>query len=742
MAIDYGYWTALSKGFQTSQDRKRQRQNDEMKEMQMMQMLQQQQSQKLQQQQTMQQQIDMASALTDQLLKSSFGRQKDIDDMKKWHAEESGWGDIKNIIQQYNGDYGQARLYGNLDYYMNQYKHKINNPNIDPTQGNPILARVQKNKASLEKLILAKSTPEDAKKIMPGDLERYNSWLNGEVDEFIFAGLRGEYDMDSLIAETTMGEEIGIDNYIAANFMSIVSDMSRDTGLTPDIITENPNLIKEWVGKATGFNNEMQVYGTKEVDTSYVVEFTKNLDALPASLAQKTGKLELTLNDVYSMDEEGVSFQMLLEGRDEDGKAYSDVWEQLGGYNSQKTSHSKLGGTNVWEGHQLISSGQILTDEMLQIGVLTSMYGGNYDAERREVNNIQMLGLYEEGGTMITDDDVSGTWWERGLETAATGAVGGAAGGAVVGGVGAVPGAIGGAVVGGISGVLGWNPWGEEEEMDLKYNGTFLAFRVRGLDSRTGQPTTALITRGTDKSDIEKIKKEYGNWKVEAVMVNELIDSDTLSSDDVYYDIIDTNKMSFRQAMDENTNSESLSNVYNESLSYETKKKNEAAFLKKEAYLNQRMADIYTDGNTEILPEVAESYKKQVSSSLIVGGVTAETAVTTTPMVMSWLLTESEKASKGPEGEQLLNALVQKGEISSSEIEEMSDTQKQNIIMEHMATTLVSGLGTPQYAQMKEALQQGPKAFLNWYSKNTDKETFKNFSKKNKDWAKYFRIKK
>ena len=47
------------------------------------------------------------------------------------------------------------------------------------------------------------------------------------------------------------------------------------------------------------------------------------------------------------------------------------------------------------------------------------------------------------------------------------------------------------------------------------------------------------------------------------------------------FDIIDTNKMSFRQAMDENTNSESLSNVYNESLSYETKKKNEAAFLKK-----------------------------------------------------------------------------------------------------------------------------------------------------------------
>ena len=59
-----------------------------------------------------------------------------------------------------------------------------------------------------------------------------------------------------------------------------------------------------------------------------------------------------------------------------------------------------------------------------------------------------------------------------------------------------------------------------------------------------------------------------------------------------------------------------------------------------------------------------------------------------------------------------------------------------------MTTNLLNNLNTPQYAQMKESLQKGPKAFLNWYSKNTDKETFTNFKKKNKDWAKYFKIRK
>ena len=59
-----------------------------------------------------------------------------------------------------------------------------------------------------------------------------------------------------------------------------------------------------------------------------------------------------------------------------------------------------------------------------------------------------------------------------------------------------------------------------------------------------------------------------------------------------------------------------------------------------------------------------------------------------------------------------------------------------------MTTNLVQTLNSPQYVQMKEALQKGPQEFLNWYNKNTDKKTFNTFRAKNKDWSKYFRINK
>jgi len=184
MAIDYGFWSTLSSGYQSSQDRKKTRDAESMKEMQLMQMIQTQQAQRIDQQNKIQLELDNASASATQILNSSFGRQKDVDDMKKWHAEHSGWGDIKNVIQQYNGDYTQARLYGNLDYYINQYKMNINNPDADPTKGNPILRRVADNKSNLTNFIAAAQNTETSALIMPGDKDRYDAFIAGETDEF------------------------------------------------------------------------------------------------------------------------------------------------------------------------------------------------------------------------------------------------------------------------------------------------------------------------------------------------------------------------------------------------------------------------------------------------------------------------------------------------------------------------------------------------------------------------------
>ena len=723
MALDYGYWSALSTGWKSAQDRKSQRDSEMMKQLQYLQMVEKQEAENLNQKNLIQNQLNTASALTDQLLKNTFGRQKDIDDMKEWHAEHSGWSDIKDIIKQYNGDYKQARLYGNLDYYINKYHQKINNPNSNPLEGNPILLRAQQNKANIEKYILAAGEDKDKARIMPLDRQRFNDFREGKIDDYNFAGLRADYDIQGLIDETDIAEEVDMDDFIMANYSAILTDMSNDTGISIEQLQDPAQMsaVRSWVQQATGFGVDQTYYGTKERDVSYSQLFDQNLEALgPLLIGVATGEDEvpqpMTLNRLLELENKGISFQNIIESRDKDGKAYSDVWEQLGGYNSGKTPYNKLGGINTFlnEGSQLISSGQILTDPALQLGVMKSMYGDKFSSTNNKVYDINMNGLYDEYGVPINEDDIANTW-DRILHGAATGAGGGAAGGFFIGGVGAGPGAIIGGAGGAVAGLFGWNPYAENETEDLEYHGTYLALQMEMITAE-GKKESALITYRTSESKLKKMKEQFGNRELKVVMVNELREPDMVS-DDVYYDVVPMNDATFRVNMDKNTDSETLSKVYNESLSYEMKMKNETEDLKRKTVLNQNLADIYTDGNVEILPEVANTYKQSVGTSLVVGGLTPDKADISSPMIMSWLLTESEKLSGG-------------------------DKQKQNVLMQEMTKNLSTNLQSPQYKPMLEALKEGPKQFLNWYSKNTDKETFNQFKIKNKDWSKYFRLNK
>jgi len=729
MALDYGYWSALSTGYKSAQDRRAARDADMMKQLQYLQMMEKQEADNLNQKNLIQQQLSTASAYTDQILKNTFGRQKDIDDMKKWHAEHSGWNDIKEIIQRFNGDYSQARLYGNLDYYIEQYKQKINNPNADPLQGNPILLRAQQNKANLEKFVLAAGSDEDKARIMPGDRRRFQEFKDGKIDDFQFAGLRMDYDIQGLIDEAGLREQIDMDDIIGANFMSIITDMSNDTGISVEQLQHPSSMpaVKNWFQQATGIGEDQIYQGTKEEEVSYVTLMDKNLtDLAPLLIGAATPEGEapqpMTLNRLLELEKKGISFKDIVEGRDpESGVAYSDVWERLGGYNATKTPYDKTGGTNVWEGTQLISSGQILTDPSLQIAVMKSIYGDKYNANSGKVYDITMRGLYDEFGTMITDDDVAGTWWERGLHGGATIGAPTAAGTAIFNaapGVGQVAwGATTaiGTAGGFVAGALGWNPYAENETDDLEYHGTYLGLQME-LISAEGKKESALITYRTSESKVKKMIEQYGNRELKVVMVNELREPDMIS-DDVYYDVLPINDYTFRTNMEKNTNSEALSKVFNDSLSHQNKIANEKREIENKIRLNQKLANVYTDGDDKVLQEVANTYKSSVGTSLVVGGVSPDKANQSTSMIMSWLLTESEKIAGG-------------------------DKQKQNEIMQTMTYNLSSNLQSAEYRPMLNALKEGPKQFLNWYSKNTDKETFNEFKIKNKDWSKYFRLNK
>ncbi len=94
--------------------------------------------------------------------------------------------------------------------------------------------------------------------------------------------------------------------------------------------------------------------------------------------------------------------------------------------------------------------------------------------------------------------------------------------------------------------------------------------------------------------------------------------------------------------------------------------------------LNQKLANVYTDGDDKVLQEVANTYKSSVGTSLVVGGVSPDKANQSTSMVMSWLLTESEKIAGG-------------------------DKQKQNEIMQTMTYNLSSNLQSAEYRPMLSA---------------------------------------
>ena len=553
---------------------------------------------------------------------------------------------------------------------------------------------------------------------MSGDHERYTAFINGETDEFDYVGMRGDWDLSTMMEDTDNGQEISYEDFYSKNSVAILSDMSKDTGIDRNTLQENPQAVEVWTRKNLRWQEDQEVYGTKAIETSYVLQFEKNLDAIPELLQNYKGSIDgFTVNDVLDMEQEHGTgtisgFQQLLESLDPENNntSYTELWSGIGGYDTESGAYNKT----IGSGDQMNTSGQILTDKNIQTAVLTAQYGDSYFSENGTINNMQSKGLYNENGVLVTDDDITGTWWERGLEVGATTGVAGAGAGAVTG-----PGAV---VVGGLSavvgfgaGALGLNPYGEEETMDLKYNGTYLGFRVSGVDPQTGQPTSMLITRNTNKNDLQKIRDNMGSRPVEVVMINELIDSDTFSADDAFYDVVDLNNVSFRQQMDEMTDSESLSKVINEKNSYETKKSNAAYYEKQKDRLELDLANIYTEGNTEILPQVATSYKSNIETSLVVGGVSAENGHLTSPMIMSWLLTESEKASEG-------------------------DMQQTNKLFEQATSGLSELISKDKTLQ--EALKQGPKGFMNWYSKNTDKETFKKFQQTNKKWSKYFTLKK
>ena len=283
MAIDYGFFEALTGPMQTSGAIQQGRDRQRMQELQLLQQQRQMELAQLNKQAGQQQMINTSvqAALNDIYDKNKFKRQKDLDDFKNWHTTMSGWGDIQNILREH-GSVDNARLYGNLDYLLQEYMANVKN--------NPISQRVNKNKTSLE-LYHVNSLDKDGggKFITRGAHQRYNDFINNKTDNFVFHGPRQDY-LDEASKARSKSDNISLDDIIAQNYSSIIVDMVNDQN--PDdaqtyIQSLSDQDIRLWVGEelkhyASGgidYFGDKAIYGEKEIDTEFSTELVRNLDA-------------------------------------------------------------------------------------------------------------------------------------------------------------------------------------------------------------------------------------------------------------------------------------------------------------------------------------------------------------------------------------------------------------------------------------------------------------------------------
>ena len=693
MAIDYGFWSALTAPIQTAGQRQQQRDADSLKALQLMQNMKTMQRQDLSDQKELQKQTDLITQAAQNDLKTSFGlkREKDINDQKAWHRDFSGWTDIENVLKEY-GNVHNARAYGDLDGLIQEYKYKVRTAHEDPTKGNPILQRMNQNKSALENYHKYAIDKDNAHLLSYNSKLNYRDYANGEIDNFRFGGPIKDYLTEDYINSYGVDENVTMDRIIGDNYISIIGDITNDLDLSPE---ETASLtdkdIKGWVKNNLGvheqggvtFAGDTALYGGKDIKTEWATELVRGLDGVAANNL-------LTVNDILDVEDEGVPFSEVFD------KVSGNQWDNLGGTDK----NSKVQDYDKWyylgKGRQVVASGRLFTDNQELETILTNSWAGKYDdgnnkyrSDKNKVYDVNMAGLYNSYGHEITGDDMGWTW-PREIPT------------------------------GFIT--------GEYETMDLELTGYHIVPKITGTDSN-GDRVNFLLTKTENKKDIEKIRKQYGNAQVNYVMAAELIDSDWLTFNDAYYKEVNMGDPTIQAAINQAMPSDNLNKVKNQMATYEQKQTQRAHSNKNTKALKNKLAVNIAAGNTEKLDVIANVYDETLTVGMKMAGVPTKTIQSTMPLVMADLYNDSQQSRQYPI------------KLTDGEQEFMVNTPSQYMAIS--TRILKSGLGNdPRYGELLEAMKGGPSAYQQWHEKNHDKKTHNSVMKDSRDWAKYFNLAK
>ena len=647
MALDYGFFEALTGPMTAAGDIQNNRQQRLLQQQQQEQQIKSMQLAELDKAQAKQQQLNAATqqALNDLYTSNKFARQKDIDDFRNWHNDLSGWGNIQEVLRQH-GSIDNARLYGNLDYLLEEYKANL--------KDNPVSRRAKKNKAALELYHSFALDKKNSHLVTSGARERYNNFVNGDADNFIFNGARGDY-LDQATKVLTKAQNVDIDQVIGSNYQAIITDMVND------INPENPQEfmqglshqdIRNWVSRelnytemdGVGYFGDKPLYGEKEIDTQFSTELVRSLDAV-GSTGIATG------SDFFKFRDSGVSFQDAFDGSDA-----AINWDRLGGYDKNDQMKDYKGMKAMFaKGRQMVGSGRIFANNPNLEAAITQSWAGNYSGKKsdisrynsknKQVNDVSMVGLYDSRGHKITQDDVASTWF---------------------GGAGS---------------------WQESETDDLRLTGYHVALEGKNKDG-----DAFLLTDVSNEADMNKLREQYKDTVFDYVIVAELIDDDMVSHDDAYYKKVDLGDATVQSAINEMIPADNLNKVKGQMADYEQQLAHTQYANKRKAANNALLQKQLNLPNAPAVDQLLSGYDKSLTVGLSMANVSSRKVQQAIPMIISDLYVESQRQREYP-------VEMGPGMIANSPSEYMA----------YSTQILKTGLSNnaPSVLEMLKAIQEG-----------------------------------
>ena len=414
------------------------------------------------------------------------------------------------------------------------------------------------------------------------------------------------------------------------------------------------------------------IYGEQDVETDYATELVTSIEA--------TGKMGLrTGNDIFNLIANGVSFKQAFDDN------MSIEWDRLGGYDKDAQTHSTMGLSSPFsKGLQVMASGRVLGNDRNLETAITNSWAGTYDdnttnrynSQNRQVNGVQMEGLYDRRGHRITDSDIASTW------------------------------------------IGGKDLWEESETDNLRLTGYHVA-----LEGKNAAGDSFLLTNVSSKKDMAKLREQYKDVQFSSVMVAELIDDD-LGPDDPYYKKIDMGQTSIQSAINRNISSEELNTTLNQMADYEQKSSQAAYQVKQQLAREAVLVKQLNLPDNAKLGEVVSAYDQSLAIGLGTAGVQSRKIQQVIPMMIADLYVASQKQEEFP--------VVVEEDAQGNPIKVARDSYE---LMAYRTQQLKMGLikGMPGFESMLEAIKTGNydayrKGTMDSKSYNTAKKISKGIS--------------